>query len=189
METREQILQSAQRLVQQRGFNGFSYADVAQEVGVRKASLHHHFPSKTDLGVALIAAYTTQLHTALESLEHLPAPDALRAYVRLFRATLDAERVCLGGMLASDALTLDASMLPHLRGFFELNLRWLSAVLARGQADGSLRPSTAAPQAQARLWLSSLQGALLLARACGDADHLAQTGQLLLSGVLPAAPL
>lgn len=50
MDMREQILTSAQRLVQQRGFNGFSYADIADEVGIRKASLHHYFPTKTDLG-------------------------------------------------------------------------------------------------------------------------------------------
>ena len=65
MEMRDQILVSAQRLVQQRGFNGFSYADIAVEVGIRKASLHHYFPTKTDLGLALIEVYSGRLNSAL----------------------------------------------------------------------------------------------------------------------------
>ena len=73
MDMREHILASAQRLAQQRGFNGFSYADIAEEVGIRKASLHHYFPTKTDLGLALIEVYSTQFDSALLRISGSPS--------------------------------------------------------------------------------------------------------------------
>ena len=85
MEMKEQILTSAQRLVQQRGFNGFSYADIAAEVGIRKASLHHHFATKTDLALALIEGYSAALNTELARISALPVQvdEKLRAYMAL----------------------------------------------------------------------------------------------------------
>ncbi len=101
MEMRDKILTCAQRLVQQRGLNGFSYADIANEVGIRKASLHHHFPTKVDLGLSLIKVYSEQLNNALINISSssLPANEKLLEYIALYRGSLDAERMCLGGCL------------------------------------------------------------------------------------------
>lgn len=169
MEMRDQILSSAQRLVQQRGFNGFSYADVAEEVGIRKASLHHHFPSKNDLGVALIKSYCEQFDIELARIDQskLKADARLHAYVKLYRNTLRNDRMCLCGMLGTEVITLDESMRPELRHFFVRNTEWLSELLATGKLQKCLRFNGAAAD-YARLFLSVLQGALLLARATGD---------------------
>ncbi|PPD22715.1 MAG: TetR family transcriptional regulator [Methylomonas sp.] len=184
MEMKERILTSAQRLVQQRGFNGFSYADIAKEVGIRKASLHHHFPSKTDLGVALIQSYTVQLSNALAGINssQLAPQDKLAAYIDIYRNALSADCMCLGGMLATEALTLDSSMLPSLKRFFELNVSWLANVLT----EGSLHEFklTNSPEQHARAILSALQGALLIARASGDHAGFEQTGEILRQGLL-----
>jgi TetR/AcrR family transcriptional repressor of nem operon len=182
---RDQILTSAQRLVQQRGFNGFSYADVADEVGIRKASLHHHFPTKSDLGLALINWFIDQLEVALAHFNStIPqADDRLRAYTGIYRAALDADRMCLGGMLASDALTLDPVMLSGLRRFFARNVDWLTEVLAVGQAQGLLT-LTGTPADHARMMLSALQGALLIARATGDGEAFDRTASLLVTELL-----
>lgn len=184
MEMREQILASAQRLVQTRGFNGFSYADIAKEVGVRKASLHHHFPTKTDLGVALVDAYTAMLEGALRKIgaSSEPAGKKLAAYVGLYRHSLEAERACLGGMLASEALTLDKAVLPGLKRFFELNVRWLTEILSEGKAKRIFTLNGAASN-HAHLLVSSLQGALILARATGDRKVFDQTASILLAGL------
>ncbi|MHB1200039.1 MAG: TetR/AcrR family transcriptional regulator [Polaromonas sp.] len=184
MEMKEQILASAQRLVQQRGFNGFSYADIAVEVGIRKASLHYHFPSKTDLGLALIEEYSAQVESARARISgsDLDADAKLRAYVALFRGSLDAERMCLGGMLASEWLTLDASMLPGLKRFFARNTEWLTEILAAGVTQKLFVLNGSAAD-HARVFLATLQGALLIARATGDHDGFDRTASLLVSGL------
>ncbi len=182
---REQILVSAQRLVQQRGFNGFSYADIADEVGIRKASLHHHFPTKTDLGLALIDAYTTQLQSGLRHIgESFNNPaDQLRAYVAIYRGSLDAGRMCMGGMLASDALTIDPVMLPGLKGFFACNIEWLTEVLAVGNSQRIFALSGSASD-HARMLLAALQGALLIARTTEDIEAFERTTSLLITDIL-----
>lgn len=185
MDMREQILTSAQRLVQQRGFNGFSYADIADEVGIRKASLHHHFPTKTDLGLALIDGYTAQLESGLHHINAtFPQADArLNAYAAIYRNSLAAQRMCLGGMLASEALTLDPAVLPSLKRFFARNTEWLTEVLAAGESQQLFR-LTGTPADHARVLLSTLQGALLIARASGDSEAFDRTASLLISGLL-----
>lgn len=185
MDTKEHILASAQRLVQQRGFNGFSYADVADEVGIRKASLHHHFASKVDLGVALVEAYAAEFDKALAGIEHSgsPAADKLRAYVAIYRATLSSDRLCMCGMLATEALTLDAAMLPRLRGFFVRNTEWLAQLLAEGRTEGVFVFEGAAAD-HARAALSTLQGASLVCRSSGDMDAFDRTTAILINGFM-----
>lgn len=185
MEMKDQILMSAQRLVQQRGFNGFSYADVAEEVGIRKASLHHHFATKTDLGLALIERYSLILSNELARISGLsvPANEKLRAYISIYHYTLEAGRVCMGGMLASDALTLDATMLPTLKHFFAINNDWLTELLAEGTSQNIFTLSSTAA-IHARLLVSALQGALMMARATGDRDAFEQTCELLISNLM-----
>lgn len=184
---RDQILASAQRLVQQRGFNGFSYADVADEVGIRKASLHHHFPTKTDLGLALVKAYAEDLEAGLRRIEaETERPDKrLRAYVALYRGALDADRMCLCGMLASEALTLDAALLPELSRFFIRNAEWLAEVLAAGKSQKIFAFSGSAAD-HGRAFLSALQGALLMARATGGRDAFERTAAILIAGLKAA---
>ena len=183
MDTKEHILASAQRLVQQRGFNGFSYADVADEVGIRKASLHHHFASKVDLGVALVETYAAQFDGALAGIAHSGASalDKLKAYVGLYRATLEGDRICMCGMLATEALTLDASMLPKLQGFFTRNTEWLAQLLTEGLARGTLTFEGDATD-QARAALSMLQGASLVCRSSGDMAAFDRTAAILIKG-------
>lgn len=184
MEMREQILASAQRLVQTCGFNAFSYADIADEVGIRKASLHHHFPTKSDLAVALIDRYTATLEDALLKLSSSaePADKKLTTYVGFYRKTLGAERACLGGMLASEALTLDKVVLRGLKRFFELNARWLTEVLAEGKAKRIFILNGTA-SSHAHLLVSSLQGALILARATDDQKVFDQTASALMASL------
>lgn len=182
---RERILASALRLVQTRGFNGFSYADIAEEVGIRKASLHHHFPTKTGLAVALVGMYTAQLDAALLGIgaSSVPPDEKLAAYVGIYRNALEAERVCLGGMLASEALTLDEAVLPGLKRFFRRNIEWLTAILAEGAEKGVFVLGGTAT-GHAHLLVAALQGALMLARATGDPKTFEQTASLLVPSLL-----
>ncbi len=185
MEMKDKILDSAQKLVQQRGFNGFSYADVAREVGIRKASLHHHFPAKTDLGQALITRYTARLKAALLNIASTTkTPEQkLEAYIDIYRGVLDIKRMCLGGMLASEAHTLDPVILPNLEYFFTVNTEWLTALLSEGESKQVFNLNNGAA-AQAKLLLSSLQGALLIARATNDVESFEQTTSSLILNLM-----
>jgi TetR/AcrR family transcriptional regulator, transcriptional repressor for nem operon len=185
MNMREQVLASAQRLAQQRGFNGFSYADIANEVGIRKASLHHHFPTKTDLGLALVSAYGEDLESGLRKIEDqtVKADLRLRAYVSLYRRALDNDRMCLCGILAAEALTLDTALLPQINRFFARNVEWLAEVIAAGKSQKVFAYSGSASD-HGRMFLSALQGALLMARATGDKAAFDRTATILIKGLL-----
>jgi TetR/AcrR family transcriptional repressor of nem operon len=178
----QRILDVAEQLAQTRGFNGFSYADVAQELLVTKASLHYHFPSKADLGCALIVRYHLVFGQALEAIERqTPKPrEKLRRYAALYDSVIRKNRMCLCGMLAAEYATLPAPMQTELRSFFDANETWLTAVLEDGRRSGDL--SFLGPVRQrARSVIGALEGAMLVARAYGDARRFASAAKLILA--------
>src|SRR5262249_36179417 len=156
----------AERLIQTRGFNGFSYADVAAEVGITKASLHYHFPSKADLGLTLVQRYQENFEGALAELAQTGGDTRtlLEGYAELYRSVLRKHRMCLCGMLAAEQSTLPAPMRRALQAFFDANERWLAAVLDAGRRKGELKLA-GAPREEARLLVAGLEGALLVARS------------------------
>src|SRR5256885_8024974 len=122
-DTASRILDIAERLVQSRGFNGFSYADIASELKISKASLHYHFPSKAELGEALIGRYAARFADALASIDGRGdgAAAKLEAYARIYADVLRDRRMCLCGMLAADYETLPKPMQDAVIGFFDSN--------------------------------------------------------------------
>jgi TetR/AcrR family transcriptional repressor of nem operon len=185
--TTGRILDVAERMLQVRGYNGFSYGDVAAELGITRAALHYHFPGKGELGQALIERYATRFGSALARLDDT-APDAaakLHGYVALYSDVLSADRMCLCGMLAAESRTLPDPLQQAVCDFFTANTTWLRKVLDEGCADGSLRcPGTA--EATASLVLGTLEGAMLITRLDGDVARFSATAEQLLSGLVPA---
>ena len=186
--TGEQILDAAERRVQVRGFNGFSYADIAREIGVTSASIHYHFPSKTDLGVRLVARYTERFSAALAAIEVLPgkALDRLNAYVEVYGGVLAADRLCLCGIMASEYETLAEPIKAELVRFFGLNEDWLGAQLEVGRATRELNFASA-PNAVAVAIIGALEGAMLVARVRGGLDGFRRSARLILSGLCQSA--
>ena len=184
--TAGQILDVAERLAQTRGFNGFSYADIASELGITKASLHYHYPTKGDLGRALIDRYSQTFGAALARIEERGSPPAqLERYVAIYADVLNAGRICLCGMLAAEYTTLPKGMQDAIRGFFDLNERWLSRILETGRKDGTLAFEGSAADA-ARAITSALEGAMLLARPYGGAARFMSAAQRVLREFAPA---
>jgi TetR/AcrR family transcriptional repressor of nem operon len=180
--TRSRILDVAEILVQTRGFNGFSYADIAAKVGITKASLHYHFATKAELGHTLVARYTEVFGAALERI-HINLQDVraqLRAYVELYSGVLREGRLCLCGMVAAEYATLPAAMQEALRVFFELNERWLAQLLEQGAREGKLAFRTSAADA-ARMLVGALEGEMLVARAYGDPERFIAAAELLIA--------
>ena len=168
-ETGRRALDIAERLVQTRGFNGFSYADIAEALGVTKASLHYHFPSKADLGERLIERYEAGFLDTLAGIDKTQqgAAHKLRRYAKIYADVLRANRMCLCGMLASDYATLPKPMRERVRHFFDENERWLARVLEEGRTTGQLA-FKGAPIELARMIVASLEGAMMLARSYGE---------------------
>lgn len=191
-----QILDAAQRMIQTRGYNGFSYADVSAEVGLRKASIHHYFPAKSDLCLALVVRYREDIgrRRAFLDLCGGGADQKLIGYAHVCRDMLrDGNRLCLCGALALDLLTLPDAVQDQVRAFFDENEAWLASALAEGRESELLR-FEGTPRAQAQAFLSGVQGAMLLARAHQDVtrycavahQHLAHFG---LGGLVDAGAL
>jgi TetR/AcrR family transcriptional regulator, transcriptional repressor for nem operon len=180
------ILDVAERLAQTRGYNGFSYADIAAELGVTKASLHYHFPTKAELGRALIVRYHGLFGAALDSIDgQTESPqEKLKRYVGLYDSVLSNERMCLCGMLAAEYATLPAPMQRGLTAFFDANERWLTAVLEDGLRAGAFAFREAAKE-RARVLLGALEGAMLVARSYGNARRFQTAAASVLADLAP----
>jgi TetR/AcrR family transcriptional repressor of nem operon len=167
--TAQRILDIAEQLVQGRGYNGFSYADIAGELGITKASLHYHFAGKAQLGEALIERYAARFAEALEDIGSTTsgAGAKLDAYATLYVDVLRGDRMCLCGMLAAEYQTLPERMHGSVVRFFDHNLTWLAGVLAEGRSDGELS-FDGSPEDVAQTLLGALQGAMLVARPYRD---------------------
>jgi TetR/AcrR family transcriptional regulator, transcriptional repressor for nem operon len=186
-DTAARILDIAERLVQSRGFNAFSYADIAAELNVTKASLHYHYPGKAELGEALIGRYAARFSEALTAIDADggDAPSRLAAYAAIYGDVLRDRRMCLCGMLAADYETLPEPMQAAVIRFFDENVAWLAGVVEEGTREGTLRPSGSAQDA-AQALLGGLEGALLVARPYGDVTRFEGAAAGLLTGL--AAP-
>src|SRR2546428_11642804 len=184
MDTAQRILDVAERLVQTQGFNGFSYADIAAELGITKASLHYHFATKAALGSALITRYGAEFGRALEEIDQsaVDAREKLRRCAGLYADVLRQHRMCLCGMLAADYTTLPTAMRAGVKEFFDLNESWLARVFEEGHKHGVLR-FRGPPLDSARLLLGSLEGAMLVARSYCDPERFDSAAQMLLADV------
>lgn len=181
-DTPERILDIAERLVQTRGFNGFSYADIAEAMKVTKASLHYHFRGKADLGKSLIERYERNFLAALARIddESSDPRDKLRRYAAIYGEVLGDDRMCLCGMLAAEFNTLPEPMRVDMRHFFDENERWLAGVLQKGKKDRKLR-FTGSPSAVAQALVGSLEGAMMLARSYGEPRRFRAVSERLLA--------
>jgi TetR/AcrR family transcriptional repressor of nem operon len=180
--TADRILDIAQRLVQTRGFNAFSYADIATELGIRNAAVHYHFASKEILGKELLARYRTAFCSRLADIdreEH--ARSRLRDYAQIYVEVLEQDfRLCLCGMMAADFMTLPRVMRDEVKKFFAVNERWLEKTLSEGQRAGQLLIRGEAP-AMAKLVLDTLEGGMLVSRCHGDVARLREVIRQLLA--------
>ena len=181
-DTAQRALDVAERLVQVRGFNGVSYADVAAEIGVTKAALHYHFATKAELGEALLDRYSSRFVAALGEIDQRPgdASSKIWAYATIYLDVLRQGRMCLCGMLAAEYQTLPAAMQHAVVKFFDLNETWLEGVLDEGQQSGTLRHRGSARHA-AQVVIGTLEGAMLVARLHDDPARLEAAADQLLA--------
>jgi TetR/AcrR family transcriptional repressor of nem operon len=175
-----EILETARVLMMDRGYNGFSFRDVASQVGIKSASVHYHYPTKADLAEAAAKSYRKAFSAALDGLSDTNAPNLLHAYGSLFVASLREQGgLCLGGMLAADAKTLPAQVQSEVVQFLDEQHRWIATVLCDGQNDGTIRSDIDA-DGFSKVFVSSLEGAMMVSRGIKQHQDLEASLELLI---------
>lgn len=154
MSMHDRILEAAEARLRSDGYGAVSFRDLANDVGVKSASVHYHFPRKEDLGVAVVAAYTKKVFSALGMAMHATTPrDRLAGYIGVFRHALVQENaICLCAMLGAEARGLPVQVADAVGVFFQANIDWLDEALA----DAANKPRSAEI-------IAALEGAMLLA--------------------------
>ena len=174
IDTKTHILDVAQDLIRRLGVSGMSYKDVSEAVGIRKASVHTHFPKKDDLLVAVLDRYSDRLLRTVDSIIDSPesAEVKLRRYCSLFEATLSSgnqDRVCLGGIVGTELISLSPLLAERIRTFYQESEARIAAMLTEGRQTGEFS-FKGDSDVLASLVFSALQGGLLIARVRGGAQ-------------------
>jgi TetR/AcrR family transcriptional regulator, transcriptional repressor for nem operon len=171
--TSDEIIRCARSLIISGGYNGFSYADIADVVGIRKASIHHHFPTKVDLVRTLLERYREEFDAGVAEIdERFPDPmDRLRAYIGFWEGCIGdpTAAFCVCALLASEIPLLPQEIARELRGHFQALSAWLASVLERGADQGSLVLNGTA-HSEAEAFMATVHGAMLSARAYGETE-------------------
>ena len=165
-DSREKILQAAKQLAQARGYGGLNFRDVAGEVGIRAASMYHHFPTKADLGAAVARRYWEDSAAHLEGLltEEKDPTRALSRYPETFRwALANQNRMCLCSFMAAEYDDLPDPVKAEVRAFTDVNVAWLRKTLV---AASAIKPREA--ERRARAIFAAVTGAQLVARGRAD---------------------
>jgi TetR/AcrR family transcriptional repressor of nem operon len=164
--SREAILAAARRTAQAHGYSGLNFRDLAAEVGIKAASIYHHFPSKADLGAAVAKRYWQDTAAGLEALmvESADPLSALRQYPETFRKALEnGNRMCLCSFMAAETDDLPDAVKKEVLTFTDVNVAWLSKVLT---AATVVSPQDSEPRARAIF--AAIAGAQLMARSRAD---------------------
>ena len=183
--SRENILEAAKKVAQARGYGGLNFRDLAQEVGIRSASIYHHFPSKAELGAAVARRYWEDSAAELEAMwtETLDPLRCLHQYPQIFRKSLENNnRLCLGSYMAAEYDDLPEAVKTEVQLYADVQVAWLSKVLAA--ATGA---SSENSEPRARAIYAAVAGAQLLARSRSDIalfDALIESYRV--AGPLPA---
>jgi len=166
-----EIVAHTRLLLSAGGYNSFSYADIADRVHISKASIHHHFPSKAELVKTVVARYREEAREGMAALDRQLA-DALaelNAYVDYWSKCIrdTTSSFCICAMLAVELPTIPSEVADDVRGHFQDLATWLASILKKGAAKGQFHLE-GSPAIEAKLFMATVHGAMLAARAFGD---------------------
>lgn len=189
MSTRSDLLTSAEILLRTKGYAAFSYADLADEVGIKKASIHHHFPTKEGMAITIVESYLFRFRKQLEAIndENVGIVDRLKAFALVFAHSSENGMLPLCGALAAELLALPESLKTMTKDFFEIHITWLQDSIKQGQDQGVLKPELD-PIKVSRFILNTLEGASFVSWAMNDGYEKSSGIDLILAGLLRSDP-
>jgi TetR/AcrR family transcriptional regulator, transcriptional repressor for nem operon len=172
-DTATRIRESAHDLIAARGYFGFSYADIAEVVGIRKASIHHHFPSKVDLVVATLKEYRAKLVEAAGGLDNNVADpmQRLKLYVHHWEECVQSNNrpICIAALLSAELPTLPKEIQTEVQLHFKYLVRWVRSTLKEGISRGNIHLQQGV-EVEAQSFVALVHGAMISARAFGSPD-------------------
>lgn len=173
----EEIIKRSNELLARGGYDSFSYADIAELVQVRKASIHHHFPTKADLVKVTVARHCEAIRQGLRSMdESIPDPLVrLETYCRWWASCIQASAppICICALLAAELPSIPAEVADLVQEHFRELSAWLTAVIEEGRSTGRIGV-TVEPASEGLAFMASIHGAMLAARALGDPGVFSQ---------------
>lgn len=173
------IIDAAEQLIQQNGYNGFSYDDISRQVGLKKPSIHHHFATKANLVSMVVERYTSRFVSLLSEIDqnNHSALQKLNRYIQLFSKTFETNRrFCVCGILGAEADILPPEITKTVGEFFEFNTQWLTKVFNEGIKNLEFKGHINSNK-QALYLLSALEGAMIIGRSLGSNSALQEVAQ------------
>lgn len=156
MTMKEKILEAAEKRVRGVGFAEMSFRDLAKDVGIKSASVHYHFPTKPDLGEALVTRYAEQFKEELDRIDQIELGAALDAFVGLYsKALVLGESICLCAVMGAEAIGLPENVNARTKAFFEMNKAWLETLLTEHGVEHAAET--------ANLIVAALEGGMIVA--------------------------
>jgi TetR/AcrR family transcriptional repressor of nem operon len=172
-DTMQLIMDTGQFLIQERGYNTISYADIAERIGIKKASIHYYFPSKQDLVQAILHRYRKEFLNELDQIDQISinSEEKLFRFFQHYRETLANDaKLCLCSMMAAELVSFPIEIRNEINGFFRDNENWIEKVIEQGKESGSMDYQISSRE-QSRIIMAFVQGAQLLARSSGDLHY------------------
>jgi TetR/AcrR family transcriptional repressor of nem operon len=171
--TAVRIREKAHDLIADRGYFGFSYADIADTVGIRKASIHHHFPSKVDLVVATLREYRAKLTEAAEGLDHSVTDplQRIKLYVQYWAECVksNSRPICIAALLSAELPALPGQIQTEVQLHFKYLVSWIRSTLKEGVRSGVIQLEQSA-EVEAQSFVALVHGAMISARALGSPE-------------------
>lgn len=169
MSTRGQIIQLADQLIREKGYNAFSFYDISRSVGIKTASIHYHFPVKSDLGIAVIEEHIHSLEQVRERFKNKSPLEQLDKLLSIYTDVKNEHQICLVGALATDYYTLDETVQERLKAFSAAMLDWVGNFLEAGRA-GHVFHFEGSPRTKAIMIITNMLAIVQLSRLTGDKD-------------------
>ena len=169
MSTRENILTITDELILSKGYNAFSFADISNELGIKKASIHYHFSSKEELGKCLIKSHIDKTKALFDEAKTLTPTERLLLFIDIYNQRKSAHQVCIVGSLSTDLMTLGDSMKNEMKELSSIILNGLTDILIEGKRENTFRFADQ-PRTKALMIITNLLGGLQLSRLTGTDD-------------------
>ena len=169
MDTRDQIINLADNLIRDKGYNAFSFYDISKAVGIKTASIHYHFAAKSDLGVSVVEQHIHNLSLLKEKFKHRSPFEKLNKFFSIYTSIKNEDKVCIVGSLATDLNTLDKKVKDKLKIFSDNMLEWVSGFLEEGR-NSHVFHFEGLPRTKAIMIISNMLAIVQLSRLTGDND-------------------
>jgi 3-oxoacyl-[acyl-carrier-protein] synthase II/TetR/AcrR family transcriptional repressor of nem operon len=167
MDTKYQILKLADNYIRKDGFNAFSFRDISAQLGIKSASVHYHFPTKTDLAASVVEHNRSLLLKTIEKNQHLAAPNQLQAFFSIYDYYRTSGKICLIGSIASDYFTVEAPVREAIALLSQTMHQWVTTILEKGLQNNDFF-FKAQPDVKAAMIIGNMLALLQLSRVLGD---------------------